>query len=422
MEIGLRFLLVPLVSLVWVSSQARESSFATLTEVNPRLTFTCKHEAMPTPTADADLLFKYARWLQKNNQLRRDEAVDAEVERLYRIASEYGHSRANINLQNGAMRAQFKLRGAEHLRMSQQLINYGVASGYYFVSIFLKQGVAGLHQDPDMALRYLRKAADEGSSQAQYEVGKKLQPISIAPAIALQMYRCAAEQGHGKAALALGVHLQDESKYRAALEAFQYGVAAGDETAAFFIEKGFRNPPISNSIYYLGQNNDADRAGRYEKIGRVLSNYSYANPRVSEINEIVPLPPAELPEWDGKLQWLEDRLANIPPPTPNEALVKQLADAKKLDPATGWPLPGSPAFSQADLFPQRSCTGQLCPTSGYWTNVEQLNARAMEAPVARYFEEGEMMPPVLMRRYQRRHWPFSDRVSDTEEAVTWKLV
>ena len=422
MEIGLRFLLVPLMSLVSISSQATESSFATLTEVIPRLAFTCKHEAIPTPTADADLLFKYARWLQKNNQLRRDEAVDAEVERLYRIASEHGHSKANINLQNGAMRAQFKLRGAEHLRMSQQLINYGVASGYYFVSVFLKQGVAGLHQDPDMALRYLRKAADEGNSQAQYEIGNKLEPIDIAPLVALEMYKCAAAQGHGEAAEALGIYLQFEKRYKEALEAFQYGVAAGDENAAYSLEQAFHKAEKIRKIYYLGQIEDHRRVDRYKRIGKVLSNYSYANPTVPEINDIVPLPPAELPEWNGKLQWLEDRLANIPPPKPSEALIKKLADAKKLDPATGKPLPGSPAYSQADLFPQRSCTGQLCPTSGYWTNVEQLNARAMEAPVARYFEEGEMMPPLLMRRYQRRHWPFSDKVSETLEAVTWKLV
>ncbi|MNI91014.1 hypothetical protein D3C73_1486230 [compost metagenome] len=40
--------------------------------------------------------------------------------------------------------------------------------------------------------------------------------------------------------------------------------------------------------------------------------YSYANPTVPEINELLPLPPAQLPPWDGKLQWLEVRLANVP--------------------------------------------------------------------------------------------------------------
>ncbi|MNG23091.1 hypothetical protein D3C84_1076540 [compost metagenome] len=82
--------------------------------------------------------------MQKNNQLKQDKAVDAEIERLFRIASENGHYKANINLQNGAMRGTFKLRGEEHLRMSEQLINAGVATGYYFVGIFLQNGSAGL--------------------------------------------------------------------------------------------------------------------------------------------------------------------------------------------------------------------------------------------------------------------------------------
>ncbi|WP_039791998.1 DUF6396 domain-containing protein, partial [Pseudomonas agarici] len=74
----------------------------------------------------------------------------------------------------------------------------------------------------------------------------------------------------------------------------------------------------------------------------LLANYSYANPSVPEINEILPLPPAKLPAWDGKLQWLEARLANVRPQKPHEALIQQLAKAKLLEPATGKPMPGSP--------------------------------------------------------------------------------
>ncbi|MFI3039413.1 sel1 repeat family protein, partial [Atlantibacter hermannii] len=138
-----------------------------LSDINTRLAFTCKHETIPAPSAETDMLFRYARWLQVNNRLKEDRAVDAQTERLYRIAAANGHYKANINLQNGSMRGQFSLTGAEHLRMSQQLIDAGVATGYYFVAIFLKNGAAGLQQDTDMALRYYRKAADEGSAQAQ---------------------------------------------------------------------------------------------------------------------------------------------------------------------------------------------------------------------------------------------------------------
>ena len=133
-----------------------------LTEIKAKLAFTCVHEQIPSPSAEADELFQYARWLQKNNLLKQDKSVDAEIERLYRIAAENGHYKANINLQNGTMRGHFTLSGAEHLRLSQQLIDVNVATGYYFIGVFLKNGSAGLKQDTAMSLRYFRKAADQG--------------------------------------------------------------------------------------------------------------------------------------------------------------------------------------------------------------------------------------------------------------------
>ena len=314
-----------------------------LTEIKAKLAFTCVHEQIPSPSAEADELFQYARWLQKNNLLKQDKAVDLEIERLYRIASENGHYKANINLQNGTMRGHFTLSGAEHLRLSQQLIDVNVATGYYFIGVFLKNGSAGLKQDTAMSLRYFRKAADQGSAQAQYAVGDILAPIDIAPDVARQMRRCAAEQGNGDAAIALGVDLKNESRYQEALEVFQMGVVAGHESAAGRLEEAFRGHPPSDRLYYLGQQEDLERAKRYEKIWSLLADYSYANPKVPEINEILPLPPAKLPTWDGKLQWLEARLANVPPEKPSEALIQQLAKAKLLEPTTGRPTPSSPA-------------------------------------------------------------------------------
>ncbi|WP_300732266.1 DUF6396 domain-containing protein, partial [Pseudomonas sp.] len=205
-----------------------------------------------------------------------------------------------------------------------------------------QQGSAGLRKDPQMSLRYYRKAADQGSAQAQYEVGDKLAPIDIAPDVARQMHRCAAEQGHGDAAVDLGIDLKYEGQYQEALKVFQMGVKAGDESAASRLKEAFRGPPVTNEMYYLAQQEDLERAERYKTIWRVLARYSYANPTVPEINEILPLPPAKLPAWDGKLQWLEARLANVPPKKPSEALIQQLAKAKVLEPATGKPMPVLP--------------------------------------------------------------------------------
>ncbi|HID2449943.1 TPA: DUF6396 domain-containing protein [Klebsiella pneumoniae] len=156
------------------------------------------------------------------------------------------------------------------------------------------------------------------------------------------MLRCAAEQGEGDAANGLGNMLAIDGKYREAVEAFQLGVAAGDGSSARFLANGFNGPIPSDELYYLAQQPDPERARRYKVISKILSNYSYASPVIPEINDIVPLPPALLPEWDGKLKWLEEWEANIPPSAPDAALIEKLAKAKQLNPATGRPLPTSP--------------------------------------------------------------------------------
>ncbi|WP_460115167.1 SEL1-like repeat protein [Pseudomonas sp. H2_D02] len=388
----------------------KDPSVKPLTEIKAKLAFTCKHETIPAPSAESDVLFQYARWLQKNNQLKQDKTADLEIERLYRIAAENGHYKANINLQNGAMRGRFELSGAQHLRMSQILIDAGVATGYYFVGIFLQQGSAGLHEDADMSLRYFRKAADEGNAQAQYLVGDKLAPSDIAPDLARQMRRCAAKQGQGRAASMESIYLQDEGKYDEALEVLQLGVAAGDESAAGRLWEAFRTPSNINEMYYLGQQEDLERAERYKTIWRILANYSYANPTVPEINEILPLPPAKLPEWDGKLQWLEARLANVPPQKPSEALISELAEAKGLEPATGKPTPSSPAFITIPQ-PAPTChSGQACPHTGYWI--------AGAYDVIRRFEQGEILPTLNVRKWESR-FLLPDRVTVGPEKVEW---
>jgi TPR repeat protein len=321
-----------------LTQRPHSAAVPSLSAVQENLAFTCKHEALPPASAGSDVLFQYARWLEKNNQLKQDPDTDLEVTRLYRIATENGHPKANINLQNGGLRGKYTLRGHEHLRFSQDLIDANVARGYYFVSLFLKNGIADLKQDMEMSLRYLRKAADEGSAQAQYEIGDALAPSSRAPDVARQMRRCAAEQGHGDAALELAVNLQGRRQYRDALEAFQLGVAAGDETSAGWLDDSFRGPELTDELHYLALDKDLDRADRYHKIWSILADYSYADPKVPEINDILPLPPAKLPPWDGKLQWLEAREANVAPEKPSPELIQRLTRDLKLDPATGRPL------------------------------------------------------------------------------------
>ncbi|HBT4695873.1 sel1 repeat family protein [Klebsiella pneumoniae] len=391
-----------------------------LTDINARLAFTCKHQIIPEASADTDVLFKYARWLQKNNLLKQDRSVDAQTERLYRIAAENGHYKASINLQNGALRGRFSLSSHERLRLSQQLIDAKVAAGYYFIAIYLEHGAAGLAQDPEMALRYYRKAADEGNPQAQAFLGEKLFPAKRAPQVAMQMFRCAALQGEGKAANSLGNMLAIYKKYPEAVEVFQLGVAAGDSTSAGFLMHGFSGPEPTDRLFYLALEKDPERARRYEQIGAVLAKYSWAHPVVPEINDIVPLPPAPLPEWDGKLKWLEEWEANIPPPVPDAALIEKLAQAKQLNPATGRPLPTSPDFEKDSVARLQCRSGEPCPQSGYWQPAwrprEGLNERA-----TRFFREGDIIPVEKINLVRLRSCSLGDKWLRGERQLLWRL-
>ena len=392
-----------------------------LTDINANLAFTCKHQIIPEASADTDVLFKYARWLQKNNLLKQDKSVDAQTERLYRIAAENGHYKASINLQNGALRWQFSLSSHEQFRLSQQLIAAGVATGYYLTAIYLERGVAGLQQDPALALRYYRKAADEGNPQAQAYVGDKLAPVDRAPDIAHQMRRCAAEQGEGKAAAMLGINLQGKEDYQSAIEAFQLGVAAGNGSSARFLANGFSGPEPGDRLYYLAQQKDPERARRYKQIAKILSNYSYASPTVPEINDIVPLPPALLPEWDGKLKWLEEREANVPPPKPSAALIEKLAKAKQLNPATGRPLPTSPDFEKDSVARLQCRSGEPCPQSGYWQPAWRPR-EGMSEHAIRYFREGDIMPVEKVTFVRPRPWLLRDRLVVEAQETVWRRV
>jgi hypothetical protein len=400
----------------------KDSPMKSLAAIKENLAFTCQHEVIPPASSDSDVLFQYARWLEKNNQLNQDPNTDLEITRLYRIATENGHPKANINLQNGSLRGKYTLRGHEHLRFSQGLIDADVATGYYFVSVFLKNGIADLKQDTEMSLRFLRKAADEGSAQAQYEIGDALAPRDRAPDVARQMRRCSAEQGQGPAALDLAIDLQIGKQYRDALEVFQLGVAAGDSTSASFLQGGFSGPEPTNKLDYLGQQADRERAGRYNKIWSILADYSYAHPKVPEINDILPLPPAKLPPWDGKLQWLEAREANVPPEKPSSELIQRLTQDLKLDPATGRPMPGAKGFSQADLSADQCVAGTKCPVSGWWQVVEHRELHTPDGqPIVRHFEQSDVFPVERMRYYRDRIWPLPKSQHEGPVRVWWRL-
>ncbi|OAK91071.1 lipoprotein [Ralstonia pseudosolanacearum] len=405
------------------------ASLPDMSAVRANLAFTCVHEADHLPPLDpeADQLFQYGRYLQKKEGQKNFN----DIARYYRIATAHGHYKANNNLQSLVSQGLADSPDApkETIDLAAQLVNQGVPGGYYDIGHYLELGY-GLKQDTEMALRYIRKAADLGSPDAQYYVAEKLAPIDSAPAIARQMWQCAADQGHGKAANTLGIDLKRDRLYPEAASAFQKATAAGNPQGALVLETAFSGVSEGDRLAYIGVAKDAERSRRYEAIGEFISRNDGRNPRVPDIDKIVPLPPAKLPPWDGTFQWEKDQAAAVPPQTPSDELIERLSKAKHLDPATGLPLAKSEQVAQTETEPTPqptrlplgtiARTGESCPQDGVWC---VSLAKGVVADAERSFLKGMELPMLTV--YQPRKFAWMDDwlgVRRQTVQATWKLV
>jgi uncharacterized protein len=358
-----------------------------------KLAFTCVHEAdhLPPLVSQAVVLFQYALFLETKPGPKDYDAAA----RYYRIAAAYGHYKANHNLQLLVSEGLAKSPHAatETIDLVEQLIAAGIPGGYYDMGHYLELGY-GVKKDERSARVYFRKAADLGSPDAQYYVGDLLSPKDRAPDISRQMMECAANQGHGKAASYLGVDLSTNKLYLQAVQAFQKGARVGNIMAASFLADGFKGPPATDGLNYLALSKDPERAKRYGQIWKFLNGHESLHPKVPDIDQIVPLPPAKLPPWDGTFQWQKEQDAATPPQKPSEALVAKLAREKNLDPATGFPLaPVKGAKAERVPLGTTARPGVVCPQDGYWC-VQPFDDYRPEA--TRRFSKGETMPQLVM--------------------------
>ncbi|MDP9584038.1 UNVERIFIED_ORG: TPR repeat protein [Burkholderia contaminans] len=409
--------------------EAPVTSLPDMSAVRANLAFTCTHQADHLPALDpqADSLFRYARFLEKQ-----DGPKDFnEVARYYRIAAAHGHYKANQNLQSLISDGLADSPDApkETVALAVRLIQRGIPAGYYDIGHYLETGY-GLGQDAEMALRYFRKAADLGSPEAQTYVAELLAPHDKAPDIARQMRRCAADQGYGEAANALGINLKNGALYSEAVDAFQKGVAAGNTQAALALENGFKAPPQSDRLSYLSLPNDVERTRRYALIGKFIDGNDGRNPKVPDIDKIVPLPPAQLPPWDGTFQWQKEQETAVPPQKPSDEMINEMAKAQNLDPKTGLPLEGKTEKTSQQDQPQTVAarlplgtvaqTGQQCPEDGVW--CAKLDA-GQAGDATRRFLKGDSLPSVVV--HEPRRLAVLDSMLGTRQhiaSVAWELV
>ena len=317
--------------------QQRKTQMAQLEQL-AALEFTCKKEVQPPLSEETQQLYNYALYHDLHNMWTGEKGDDVwnGLARYYRIAAANGDYKANVRLQYllNTGRISTDMPQTEVHNLNEELAKQLPATAYYNLYGYLDEDY-GVRTEEGGKYAYLRKAADLGSREAQYTVAEMLADIEDSEEtqeafkyrlkLVKQLRSCASEQGLGEVSSNLGISLQMDKKYQEALKVFHQGVKNGDSISALVLSHAFESGVQADNLNFLDVSPDDERVKRYHMISSYLSRYDYLQPKVPDLDEIVPLPPAKLPKWDGKIafqRWFEGGA----PPKPSEALMQKLAN------------------------------------------------------------------------------------------------
>ena len=323
--------------------KARKIKMEKMEQLQANLEFVCKHEEKPELLPETQQLYNYALYHDLHNMWtgKRGDAVWNGLARYYRIAAMNGDYKSNIRLQYllKSGRISSDMPQTEVHNLNEELAKQLPATAYYNLYGYLDVGY-GVRTEKGGKYAYLRKAADLGSREAQYVMADMLGKINDDDTLEMriklidQLRACASGQGLGDASDMLGIRLGRKKEYQKALEAFHQGVKNGSSLSASTLEEAFSGKQKNGDMDFLNLSEDSERSRRYKIIGDYLYEKDYLQPKVADLDDIVPLPPAPLPEWDGKIafqRWFEGEA----PPKPDEALVRRLAWQAGLNGDTG---------------------------------------------------------------------------------------
>ncbi len=317
--------------------QQRKTQMAQLEQL-AALEFTCKKEELPPLSEETQQLYNYALYHDLHNMWTGDKGDEVwnGLARYYRIAAANGDYKANVRLQYllNTGRISTDMPQTEVHNLNEELAKQLPATAYYNLYGYLDEGY-GVRTEEGGKYAYLRKAADLGSREAQYTVAEMLADIEDSEEtqeafkfrlnLVEQLWACASEQGLGEASGNLGSFLRLDKRYDEALKVSHQGVKNGDSISALVLSHAFESEVQADNLNFLDVSPDDERVKRYHMISSYLSRYDYLQPKVPDLDEIVPLPPAKLPKWDGKIafqRWYEGEA----PPKPSEALMQKLAN------------------------------------------------------------------------------------------------
>lgn len=278
--------------------------------------FGCEVEATKVPPIDAqaDAWFLEARALEAPDRF--DDPDYKKIVVLTRQAAERHHWKAMLNLASLYLEGRDPMHGAEDaVKLIESAMRLGIPAAFDRMGTYYMNGT-GVSADSTRAYAFWQKAAEMGNPQAMAFLGDKLRAgeDGAIPGywanipVATKMLACALGQGYGPAAYYLhymyavprtadGTIIGDgtrETKERA-LKALHEGVRLGCEKCANSLAIEFSAPLDPADM--LAPHIDKARGERY----RVFSNELSFNPdnRFPNLDMMLPLPPADLPPWNG---------------------------------------------------------------------------------------------------------------------------
>jgi hypothetical protein len=278
-----------------------------------RVDFTCKYEANANPpvTPEAEALFQEGM-TATNYELWPDKRDYAKAAALWKRAAAMGHWKAAMNLAGLYEQGLGIDQDPEQaVLLIEGLMKLRVPAAFDKMGSYHQRGI-GMEADTSRAYAFWQLAADMGSSAAQAYLGSKLDATYDNPSqgfwgnreVGLKILECGFAQGSGDAAYELGMTLANrEGKspqyYARALHIYHEGVKFGSKDCAnaLSVNFGLVKALTGNTI-------DNARSERYSEVGDALE----LNPdlRFPNLDEVLPLPPATLPFWDGKPETLVD--------------------------------------------------------------------------------------------------------------------
>jgi len=281
-----------------------------------RKSFTCTYQVQHVPPIDpqAEALFQQALALDAPD-LSYQTHDYAKIYLTYVQAAERGHWKAMLNVAS-LIRSNYpgvpQHDSEAAIEWIEKAMRLGVPDAYDLMGVYHQNGlVKGV--DATTAYAFFQRAADMGSPSAMTFLGEKLDATyddadgefwGNLP-IATQMLECAVAQGYGDAAEELSfvyARPRTTDAKRRALMILQEGVKLGSAKCATKLSIEFDGFNLANGRNLPG-GIDKARADRYRALKGALEHYQ-GRIKLPSLDEVLPLPPASLPKWDGNVQSL----------------------------------------------------------------------------------------------------------------------